>query len=169
MVELTKAISPHQMEWRNNKSINDWTRQNGLISDMDMIRWRKKIDEDPSIEMFGVLYNGQNVGTCGLTGISPVHGSAEFSLLIDPSHRGVGLGTWTLKKLIAYGFDHLRLHCIWGETFEKNPAKRIFVRLGFQEEGKLRSRYFKNGKYTDTHILSILRPEFESIRDSWGV
>lgn len=169
-VRLTKEISPKQFQWRNDPAITDWTRQNGLISPADQERWLQKIASDPSLQMFGILAETeddgwQNVGTCGLTSISLIHGTAEFSLLIGPEYQQKGYGKAALAALLRYGFEHLRLHCIWGETFEGNHALQMFKSLGMQEEGKVRARYFKNGVFRDATIVSILVNEAKE--QSW--
>jgi len=191
-VKLTKNISSKQFMWRNDPRINAWTRQNGLISEADQANWFKKIETDNTIQMFGILAPSKflnkefsqmlrpdqasgvlgvdyhvdtNVGTCGLTSISPVHGTAEFSLLIGPEYQNNGYGKAALIELLKYGFNHLRLNCIWGETFEGNHALKMFLSLGMKEEGRLRSRYFKNGEYKDSIMVSILQSEARS--QSW--
>lgn len=157
---LTPEISKNQLSWRNSPEIYAWTRQNGLISEEDMKKWREKITQDSSIKMFGILTEMQEeIGTCGLTSLSQTHGSAEFSLFIDPAYHRRGLGQAALEELFRYGFKHLRLHCIWGETFEHNPALKLFLSLGMKVDGKLRERYFKSGSYTDAFTVSILKEE----------
>lgn len=166
-VALSKRLSPKQLEWRNNPSVHAWTRQNGLLSIVDQVKWLEKIENDPTIEMFGIIDpNGLNVGTCGLTSISTIHGTAEFSLFIGPEHQRKGYAKSALIELLLYGFKNLRLHCIWGETFEGNPALKLFEDLGFQREGTLRERYYKNGSYVDSFMVSVLEREARE-RDWW--
>lgn len=169
MINFSREISSRQIYWRNDPEIYAWTRQNGLISEADQTKWLSKIENDPSIRMFGIIdpFDAKDVeiGTCGLTSISSTHGTAEFSLLIDPSKQGKGFGKAALQKLLRYGFMNLRLNCIWGETFESNPARKMFKSIGMKYEGTHRSRYFKNGIYINSASYSILRNEAE--RKSW--
>lgn len=165
MIKLTKEISSLQLEWRNDPRIYQFTRQNGILSEADMMKWRAKIDSDPTIQMFGVEAYAEDfnayyeIGTAGLTDISYFHGTAEFSLLIGPKHQRQGFGKEALIELLKYGFKHLRLKTIWGETFVNNPAYKMFLSIGMKHEGTVRQRYFKNGEYTDCHIVSILEEE----------
>jgi RimJ/RimL family protein N-acetyltransferase len=169
LIKLIKEISPKQQEWRNHPAINAFTRQNGILSATQMMKWREKIEYDPTIEMFGIeaeishnidtVLDIINIGTCGLTSISQTHGTAEFSLLINPQYHRQGYGRAALIELLKYGFKNLRLNTIFGETFCGNPALKMFKELGMVEEGTARERYFKNGKYTDSHFVSILARE----------
>lgn len=161
-------ISPKQYEWRNHWRIYRWTRQNGPITKEHHERWLESYQKDPSIKMFGVVNDDVNlgdskqnliVGTAGFTSIRPEHGSAEFSLLIDPDQQRKGYGKAALIRLFQHGFKEMRLHCIWGETFVNNPAYKLFQDLGMKTDGLLRQRYFKNGEYVDAYAISILAEE----------
>jgi len=141
-----------------------WCRQNELISEEDQEKWEKHTKRDPSIKMFGVEVRLRkiwtHIGTIGLTSISRVHRTAEFSLFIGPEWQGKGYGRKALLELLRYGFCHMNLHTIWGETFTKNPAMRMFDVLGFTTEGIHRSRYEKNGERIDTYSVSMTRDEY---------
>ncbi len=160
IVELVSELSDKQFEWRNHPSIYKFTRQNGLLTPGQHAEWLRHIERDRTIQMFGLRSNGAAVGTAGLTNISIQHGTAEFSLLIAPNFHRQGYGRAALIALLRYGFNHMRLHCIWGETFTTNPAFEMFKKLGFIEEGRVRQRYFKEGEYQDAFIVSMLRSEF---------
>lgn len=166
MIKLTKEIAPEAFNWRNDPSIFRWTRQNGLISYSDHYNWLDKITKDPTIMMFGVFATGgfsqgKTVGTAGFTSLRPEHGSAEFSLLIGPEYQRQGYGKPALQELLIYGFDVLRLNTIYGETLVGNPALKMFKDLGFQVEGSLKARYFKNGAYQDSIPVSVRKWELK--------
>lgn len=152
--------------WRNQYEVFRWCRQNGLISDLDQERWFERQNDDPGTRMFLVypmvpgVVSGP-VGVCGLTSIDFINRRAEFSLYINPAEHGQGYGTGALKTILTYGFDALGLNCIWGETFDGNPAAKLFEKLGMKKEGTRRQFYFKEGKFIDCHLYSILR-------DEWG-
>jgi len=166
MIILSPHISSKQLEWRNDPKIYAWTRQNGLLSPSDHEKWLARIQSDPTIKMFGIESDyGLEVGTCGLTSINPTHGTAEFSLFIAPEHHKKGYGKPALQKLLSYGFKHMRLNCIFGETFEGNHAKNMFLSIGMIEEGKLQSRYFKHGQYINTFMVSITHDQAKE--QSW--
>lgn len=100
------------------------------------------------------------IGVCGLTSIDMEARKAEFSLYIGPEHQGKGYGSEALKLLLYHGFLNLGLNQIWGETFDKNPAAKMFEELGFKKDGTRRQFYMKSGKLIDCHLYSILRDEW---------
>lgn len=162
-VYLTPNIPPQARQWRNNQMIWRYCRQNTLISTAGQKRWLERIEGDPTIKMFGISVHGTNeqIGVCGLTSISLVNGSAEFSLYIAPKFQGNGYSKDALMALLNHGFNEWRLERIWGEVFEYNvKALAAFKKIGFKQEGILRHTYFKEGKYIDSIIVSMLKDEF---------
>lgn len=148
-------------KWRNDFSVWKWTRQNDLISEASQKRWFEAQSADPKIKMYSVRYNNRLSGVCGLTDIDHVHGRCEFSLYIAPESRGNGLGALALQTLFSHAFNTLNINSIWGETFEGNPAIKIFKKLGMITDGLRREFYFKSGKRVDAILVSILRSEWD--------
>lgn len=110
--------------------------------------------------MYEILFFGQGpTGVCGLTSIDRVNQRAEFSLYIAPGDQGQGVGEKALKTLCKHGFNNLNLNSIWGESYVGNPAIHMFEKIGFKPEGKRRQHYFRDGKFIDAHIFSLLRSE----------
>jgi hypothetical protein len=102
------------------------------------------------------------VGVCGLTSIDWVNRRAEFSLYIDPDRQKDGLGKAALQTLLHHGFMTLGLNCIWGETFDLNPAAKLFEGLGFIKEGSRRDFYYRDGRFIDAHLYSLLRRHWDN-------
>lgn len=160
------AIGPELLddlrEWRNDPRIRNWCRQTGLISPRDQERWYLWQNDDKNTQMFSIIEQGKQdvVGVCGLTSIDYICRRAEFSLYIAPKFQGFKLGYCALKTLVKYGFNDLGLNSIWGESFDGNSAMNMFVQVGFKHEGTRREFYYKNGKFLDAQLFSILRHEF---------
>ncbi len=157
---------------RNTPNIYKWCRQSLLISDVDQNRWYEQITASPYIEMLGIADHSPSttgyslLGVCGLTDIHEVHRRAEFSLYINPQQQNKGYGTKALTLLFHYGFYMKGLHRIWGETFEGNPAMKIFEKMGMEKEGTRKEFYWKNGRFIDCNLISIGREQFDKYLDS---
>ena len=171
MLRLVKKLSDRQIEWRNDPDIQRWTRGSELLSEEDQAKWLKRISQDPTVLMFGVEVEEKSkvpgmkkkptiVGTAGLTSVSHIHKTAEFSLFIGPEYQRKGYGELALRELLNYGFKNLALEVIYGETFEDNPAWSLFQKLGFKETGRHRKRYFKEGRRLDAICFDMLRNEW---------
>lgn len=156
---LKRADLETLRNWRNDPRIWRWCRQNDLISDVQQEQWFDRIQVDPTIRMYGI-YAGSLVGACGLTSLDLLNRRAEFSLYICPEQQGKGLSKPALCTLFEHGFMDFGLNSIWGETFDGNPAASIFESLGMKKEGTRREFYFRNGRFIDCHLYSVLRSEW---------
>lgn len=155
--------------FRNDWEIWKWCRQNDLITWQAHTNWYDEISVPTRHRMYAirtvdtdVAGNPSLIGCCGLTYIDYPHAHAEFSLYIAPRYQQMGYGKEALQLLFLHGFRDLRLHHIFGETFQDNPAIKTFEAVGMKFEGTRRQFYFKNGKFIDAHLYSMLASEFKS-------
>lgn len=146
--------------WRNDARVWKWCRQFKPISDLEQGRWLENQSKDPSVQMYSVLFDNQIQGVCGFTSIDLINRRAEFSLYINPDMGKKGLGERALKTLLAHGFKNWGFNCIWGETFQGNHALKLFERVGMKVEGERRKFYFRDGKFINCTLVSILASEW---------
>lgn len=98
-----------------------------------------------------------SIGTVILSDIDMKNGTAEIHIKLTRNVRGKGYGTDAVNTMIKYAFDELRLNCIYSIIMEYNTASlKLFEKCGFQLEGRLRSRVYKNGHYADVYSYSKL-------------
>jgi len=102
------------------------------------------------------------IGSCGFFNIDHRARSAELGINIgDKRYWNQGYGTEAVRLLCQHGFHTLNLHRIFLRVFETNPrAIRAYEKAGFTHEGRQRQAEFRNGKYIDVLIMSILQEEF---------
>jgi len=162
MIKLVPELPPVAREWRNLPGIMRTCRQHRLISKESQEEWMDRQRQDQTTYMLGIEIHGQIRGQCGLTSITGLpHATAEYSLLIDPNYWKKGYGTEALKLLITHGFMDLGIETIWGEIFEFNAAgRRVAEKVGFEIEGKLRNRYYKEGRRIDSFMVSMTRDQW---------
>jgi len=158
------------LDWRNDASIRKWCRQNDLLSARDQEVWMVKQNDDPTLQMYSIFSDSNEmIGVCGLTSLDWINQRAEFSLYIGTEFQKMGYGMKSLKTLIHHGFSAYPLNHIYGESFDENPAISLFESLGFQKEGTRRAFYFRDGRFIDAHLYSLLRCEFQNLSESWKV
>lgn len=166
-----KALDSTDIEFarrcRNDWRIIRYCRQRDVISDLDQRDWYERQRLDPTIQMYKVVLAigkfEEAVGVAGFTSISYPNRTAEFSLWIDPERQKMGFGRQALTILCNHGFENLGFNVIWGETFDGNPAGKMFEALGMVKEGTLRQRYWKDGRICDSHIYSLTRDEWKAL------
>ena len=102
------------------------------------------------------------IGVVMLTDIDWKNRTAQFHSKITSKLRGKGYGSKATNALVKYAFEQLNLHCLYAHIIEYNTAsQRVKEKCGFKKEGVLRERVYKNGKYHNAVVWSILKGEFD--------
>ena len=102
--------------------------------------------------------SGRRVGLAGVDDVD-LHSRVGriTATILEPSERGKGLGTDAHRALVSYLFLHRGLLRIEAFVAAGNTAARaVLKRLGFVEEGVLRSRVFAHGQRHDVVVLGLL-------------
>ena len=103
------------------------------------------------------------VGNLGLINIDRLSRAAEFAIYIgEKAYRNQGYGTKATRLLLHYAFNTLNLNRIYLRVWETNPrAIRVYEKVGFVTEGRLRQAIFKEGRYIDVVSMAILSSEYK--------
>jgi len=79
--------------------------------------------------------------------------------------RGQGIGTEAQRLLVAYLFDHTRVHRIQAFTDAGNQAEqRALEKAGFRREGVIWEAQWRAGEWHDQVLFAVLRPEAASVQ-----
>ncbi len=101
------------------------------------------------------------VGTVILSDIDNINGTAQIHIKLSSNvGQGKGFGTDTIKTMVSYAFTELRLNCIYSEVLENNErSQHVFEKCGFEREGLLRHRVYKDGTFINVVPFSIIKGE----------
>jgi len=95
--------------------------------------------------------------------------SVQIGLDIASAHRRQGIATKVYKYLLTFFFDKLEMNRISLKVLETNlGAKRIYEKLGFIQEGIERQAIYRDGKFIDYILMSVLRDEYEKNRNRYS-
>ncbi len=163
---LARADLPQLVEWRNDPDIKallgGWSFPISLEGEQE---WFETARQDKSTQRLAieVLSDGRYIGNIGLYDIDWKDRKAEYGILIgDKEAWGRGFGLDASKALLAYAFGELNLHRIFLRVLAQHVrAVRLYEKLGFRTEGRLRCDSFRGGAYHDTLIMGILASEFD--------
>lgn len=79
----------------------------------------------------------------------------------DNEKQSKGIGTEAAKEMLKHAFYNLNLHKVYLTVLTNNQrAIKLYDRCGFKIEGTLREEVYKNGKFEDMLVMSILKKEF---------
>jgi RimJ/RimL family protein N-acetyltransferase len=106
----------------------------------------------------------EHIGGTGFVHIDWRCRSTELGLMIgEKSFWNRGYGSDALRALLRWGFETLNLNRIWLRVYEYNArAQRVYEKVGFVREGAFRQAQFREGRYYDVLIYSILRREWDA-------
>jgi RimJ/RimL family protein N-acetyltransferase len=102
------------------------------------------------------------IGLVNLTNIHAINRTAEFSIMLgDKNYWSQGIGYQATSKILNHGLYDLNLNRIYLTVLaSNNRARRLYQRLGFQEEGVQRSAVYKDGKFCDVISMALLKSDF---------
>ncbi|MGB0868612.1 MAG: GNAT family N-acetyltransferase [Flavobacteriales bacterium] len=106
------------------------------------------------------------VGYTSISDLDHVNKSCFWSgIKIHPNFHGRGLGKKVAQLALTYIFEELNMERCIGMCIEEHiVAKRMMEKVGFQVEGLQRHSVYKNGKYQNQFLLSILRSDFDNLK-----
>lgn len=109
--------------------------------------------------------NGSLVGYTAILKINLRDRNAEFGIIVGKDHWGKVFTIDMVRVTLEYVFDELGLHRIYAHIHAENERSlRLAGKLGFQDEGVLRGMIYRQGRFQDVKMLSLLRPEYDKLR-----
>ncbi|SCX89801.1 GNAT family N-acetyltransferase [Flavobacterium caeni] len=101
------------------------------------------------------------LGIIGHYRIQPQNYRAEIGYMLHPAHHGKGIVSEAIRAVVAYGFNHMKLHSIEAILDPGNTASaKVLEKNGFVKEAHLRENEFFDGRFLDTVIYAILDRDF---------
>jgi [ribosomal protein S5]-alanine N-acetyltransferase len=103
------------------------------------------------------------IGSTGLHSIDFKNRHAAFGVLIgDKREWGKGFGTEVTALVTGFGFETLGLNKVWLHVHADNTwGIRAYRKAGYRKDGLLRQDEFREGRFIDTLVMSVLREEWE--------
>jgi RimJ/RimL family protein N-acetyltransferase len=106
--------------------------------------------------------DGRLLGAVGLMRQAR-HNRAELGYFIGVDFWSNGYCTEAARAVVAYGFDVLGLHRIFGEQMESNPASgRVLEKLGMQPEGRKPDHIRKDDRYETILTWGMLAAQWQT-------
>lgn len=102
------------------------------------------------------------IGQITLNNYDPRNRSAGLGVAIgEKDYQSKGYGSEAMSLILDYGFLEMNLNRIELTVSDFNErAIHVYRKLGFQVEGVLRQMVFRDGRYHDVLLMSILREEW---------
>jgi UDP-4-amino-4,6-dideoxy-N-acetyl-beta-L-altrosamine N-acetyltransferase len=159
--------APRVVTWFNDPEVTRHIHRYRPVTVAEEMEFLQRIRSSETDLVLGVIVRETDelIGTTGLHYIDPRNRHASFGISIgEKQHWGKGYGTEATGLIIRHAFQTLNLNRLWLHVYEFNArAIRVYEKLGFQVEGRLRQDTFREGRYWDTLVMGVLREELESV------
>lgn len=102
------------------------------------------------------------VGTTTLGSWDRDNRHAEIGFIVRPEVQGRGVATDAVRTVLRFGFDEMGLHRVEADVDPENAGSiRLLERLGFQQEGLFRERWFTWFEaWKDSAMFGLLERDF---------
>lgn len=134
---------------------------------MEFERVEKRFDEHIAEKRGDVLWfgievqGGKFIGQCILHRFDHAARTCELGITIgDRDYMNRGYGRDAVRLLTKYAFRLLNMRKVYLTTNGTNErAQKAFASAGFEEEARLRSHIWLDGKYDDLVYMSVFRED----------
>jgi len=173
-----RALEPNDHlivnKWRNQKELQVLT--SGTLFPVSVEKERLWATSK-SLENYKEIYwaicllsDSRMVGYISLNNIDYIHRKADWGGIMvgDEDARNNNVAFEATFLMLDFAFSQLNLRRVVGYWLAENLSSIMLGRsLGFQKEGLLRSSIYKNGKYYDQVIMSILSEDFFILKEEF--
>jgi RimJ/RimL family protein N-acetyltransferase len=167
-----RALEPEDYlvshKWRNDEEIwNLLTGRRYFVSAEIERTWVQDAIASTTAVILAVCLKSTNeyIGNVYLKEIDWFNRHAMFALLLGEKRCwGQGYAQELTMLMLKHAFYDLGLHRISSYILATNTAStRVHEKCGFSHEGVLRQAVYKNGRYVDLILMSILREEYDAL------
>jgi RimJ/RimL family protein N-acetyltransferase len=165
---MLRAMEPSDAEalwrWNHDPEVMRWM-SDGYAQSLAQVRKRM---EDRPRNTYGevllgieVLEDTTLIGLVQLRDAEPETGCAELDIYLgEKEYWGRGYATDAMRTICRYGFQKMRLHKITLTVVTENhSAHRVYQKVGFVEEGRLRQVFRRDGQWYDMFTMGLLEGE----------
>ena len=156
--------------WLNDPEVTAYLSLYLPLSITDEEDWFEAMRKGPkeehplTIEIREAEGDWRPIGNCSIFGIDWKNRSGEIGIFIGAKQVwDRGYGTRVMRMLLKHGFDTLNLHRLFLRVYEPNRrGVRSYEKAGFVHEGRLREAEYREGRYLDVLVMSVLKWEWEA-------
>lgn len=159
---------PRFVRWLNDPEVYSTLALCYPLSQASEEKWFQSMQDHHPAEQVLVIEikaaeGWKPIGNVSFMDIAWVNHSAEVGIFIgERDEWGKGFGRDVMKLMLRYGFNELNFHRICLRVHADNlRGIKAYQYAGFKHEGVMRQAVYRNGKYIDLYLMSVLRPEWQ--------
>jgi RimJ/RimL family protein N-acetyltransferase len=160
---------PYMREWVNDPEITSYladsfTFPHSLYETENFLRMMIEGRGENKGFVIAEKYSNAYLGQVDLHHMDYKNRCASLGIVIGRKERlNQGYGKEAVKLLTWFAFQSLNFNRLELDVYDFNErAYRCYLRCGFKEEGRLRQKVYRDGKFRDVIQMAILKEEYES-------
>jgi RimJ/RimL family protein N-acetyltransferase len=147
LTDPTPVTVDQQLKWYENLGMSSTSQR--LV-----VYGKEQRHDDVTVE-------GEFIGVFRVDNLDFKNRSVMIGMDVKKDHRGKGYAKETYVRMIEYFFNQCGMNRIYLYVLETNAvAFNLYKKLGFVEEGRQREAIFRNGKYVDYVMMSLLMKDY---------
>lgn len=151
-------VSETYLGWLHNKKVNAFLETGKTPTTLDEIA---SFIENSTAILFLAIFEKEtkkHIGNIKIDRPHPIHNTAEYGILIGDEFWGKGYAKEASIAVLDHSFKVLNIRKITlGFVSDNVAAKKLYVSLGFHEEGNYKDHVFQGGKYHDIYRMAIFQ------------
>ncbi len=162
-----KKVVLRALEKKDLKRCLKWVNDSEVTKDMgtsfpksmhEEERWYEGIQKSEKRKIFAIQAGKRYIGNISLENIDYRNRKATLGIMIgELGYWNRGYGTDAIKTSLSLAFNEMNLHKVYLYVFPSNKrAIRCYKKCGFEKEGLVRDHVFKQGKYQDLLVMSVI-------------
>ena len=150
------------MDWRMRPYITKYMNTDPVLTIDGQKKWFDKVLKNATQKYWIICVDDVPVGMLQLMDIDTVNSRCSWGYYIaEIEYRSLQLAMYLEWNLYNYVFDILKLHKLCNETFVENAqVVKLHLLCGSKQDGIMRDHIYKNGKFYDVSIGSIIADEW---------
>lgn len=159
---------PRFTAWLNDPEVRQFLVLNTPLSTAEEEQWFERMMARPPVEHVLVIEikteeGWRPIGNTSFMEVDWISHGAEVGILIgEKDCWNHGYGRDVMRLMLRHGFNTLNFHRIWLRVIADNSrGMRAYEHAGFVHEGRLRQDVYRDGKYMDLLVMSVLREEWQ--------
>ena len=151
---------PYRIKWLNNSKADVFASdKDNKTTRAKQIKWFDDYEKNRNKKFFTICDESKPIGFMGFLKMDKINKKAEIFIMIgDGNYRGRGWGKESLKYLIDYGFEKLKLKKVYLGVYESNKSAIFrYESVGLKVEGVFKKDAFFSGKYHSLVMMAIFK------------
>jgi RimJ/RimL family protein N-acetyltransferase len=164
---MTPDDLPVVLSWREDPSLYGAYRELDPIAPPQQAAWYQRMlarDDERNFVIVRWRQPEVSLGTISLLAYHPRNRRAELGRFVlgAPSHRGWGMGVEAQLLMMRYAFAHMNLYklSLLVLATNRDAVCPMHAALGFRHDGAYHQHVYKQGRYEDVLVMSMLRHEY---------